>query len=155
LTRKDDLLSLPLRDPDPPIIRMLRALRAGDSDSLRSAMGELDAILEQWIQHESIAELRTSLLGTARANRRRTQKTVDREYGLYMGVLNAAREGRDVTTFQLAADAVNADEKTVERAWKKWAPAHVPLLQKGARRDDEFKEMYKAMLARLPPFDMK
>lgn len=129
-------------DPEPMAILLLRGLRdlvdpvgePGARLDRAAVLRTADRILKTWQERESVSQLR-EMLGVAersqKAHRRRTHRVVQEETGIVCRLINLALSGHDVANFRKAADALNLDEKAVERAWKEWGDMYTYPLRDG------------------------
>jgi hypothetical protein len=122
----------------------------------------LHQILDDWIALESVTRLREAL-GVAAVPRgaRRTQRAVSQENLLVQSLIVHAMSGQNVSTFQLAADALGRSEKQIERAWRQWGPLRTCWIRQRAAHaraafDDPLTDEQAAhTIERLPSLDTK
>jgi hypothetical protein len=136
----------PVADPMPRIVTLLRQLSEPGmpQDVRHSGEVEARAIVDAWNAREDVAELKAALGLNSSRGRRRTQRTVDREYGIAFAAFELQARG-DPLAIQRVAAETSTDEKHVRRCMDRWPVAetvvtsvreHVP----GARID------YRGML---------
>lgn len=141
-------------DQPPRIISLLRTIRAGShipAAEVERALQDIDSIIATWTESESLSELREALGVNGSRGGRKKQQTVDRENEIVLQVINAALSGVDVGNYRKAADAINVDEKVIERAWRQWSSLHVNALRVAAQSKAEWAPEYGAVIDRLPP----
>lgn len=123
---------------EPKIISLLRTVLTpargwGGMDPviLERAYVDLEAIVKAWVKNEDIDELKEALGVSPPRGRPRTNRQVREEKKIVESVIAAARTGLDVSTYSKAANALNVDEKQIERAWNAWGES----LTLGMRRN--------------------
>lgn len=123
----------PVADPEPSIVALLKEIHgflgrgdiaADHRDEKMALRQKMQKVLDPWRENEDIDELRLLLGVKQTKGRRRTQRTVNREYGVAFATYELMERGKTAASAvrQIAVEA-SVDEKTVRRCMDKWANA--------------------------------
>ena len=129
----------PVADPVPSVIHLLQRFAefAAMTDVERTALvGDVRSILAAWNDHEDVNELRQMLGVTMAANRRRTQRQVNREYAIAFAFAEHHARGTSDPLATVMKEFA-CEKRTVERAlegWEQMATEKVRLMREGFER---------------------
>lgn len=116
------------------------------------AMKELREITTSWHTNGSLSDLREKLGVTAKKGGQRTWAAYARHIEILECLRKAARSGKDVSTYRKAADAIDIDEKSIQRTWKEHGGWLLSLLSKDVEQlPSDRADATRKVISLLPP----
>ena len=119
----------PVADPEPRVIHLLRNLQhvLSSAQILEhkriDALNEVTAIIRRWEKNESLDDLRDTLGLKGPLGRRRTQRTVNREFAIAFAYAEHRRHGGTSGSARASvAHEFAVSEREVDRADENWGP---------------------------------